>query len=66
MWQLLQKNNKSPFRVIINPRSFSMDHGMIEVKAVEKNPQPQKVLWKSDDSRSIVLRFIDCLCGQRS
>ena len=52
--------------VTLNPRSFSMDHGMIEVKAVEKNPQPQKVLWKSDDSRSIVLRFIDCLCGQRS
>ena len=46
-------------------RSFSMDHGMVEVKAVEKNPQRQKVLWKSGDSRSLVLRFIHCLCGQR-
>lgn len=46
-------------------RSFSIEHGMVEVKAVEKNPQRQKVLWKSNDSRSLVLRFIHCLCGQR-
>ena len=49
----------------LSPRSFSMDHGMIEVKAVEKNPQHQKVLWKSGERRSTVLRLIDCLCGQR-
>ena len=49
----------------LSPRSFSMDHGMIEMKAVEKNPQHQKVLWKSGERRSTVLRLIDCLCGQR-
>ena len=49
----------------LSPQPFSIEHGMIEVKAVGKNPQYQKVLWKSSDSRSLVLHFIDCLCGQR-
>lgn len=51
--------------ITLAPRPFSMDQGTIEVKAVERNPLHQKVLWKSGDSRSMVLRFIDCLCGQR-
>lgn len=51
--------------VTLTHRSFSIDHGIVEVKAVEKNPQHQNVLWKSSDSRSLVLRFIHYLCGQR-
>ena len=32
--------------ITLNPQSFSIDNGIVDVKTVEKNPQHQKVLWK--------------------
>lgn len=52
--------------ITLKPRSFSMDDGIVKVKAVEKRPQPQKVLWKDCDDKSVVMHFIHCLCGQQT
>lgn len=49
--------------ITLNPQSFSIDNGIVEVKTVEKNLQHQKVLWKSGDNQSLVLYFIHQLCG---
>lgn len=49
----------------LSPQSFSMDHGIIEVKPVEKDPQHQKVLWKSCEDGALVLHFVRRLCGQQ-
>lgn len=42
-----------------------IEHGIVEVRAVENSPQPQKVLWKSGDNRFLVQSFIHGLCGQK-
>lgn len=52
--------------ITLKLRSFSMDDGIVKVKAVEKRPQPQKVLWKDCDDESVVMHFIHCLCGQQT
>ncbi len=52
--------------ITLNPQSFSIDNGIVDVKTVEKNPQHQKVLWKGSDNQSLVLHFIHQLCGQRA
>lgn len=52
--------------ITLNPQSFSINNGIIDVKTVEKNPQDQKVLWKGSNNRSLVLHFIHQLCGQGS
>lgn len=51
--------------ITLKPQPFSMDDGIIKVKAIKKRPQPQKVLWKDCDDESLVLHFIHCLCGQQ-
>ena len=51
--------------ITLNPQSFSIDHGVVEVISVELNPQHQKVFWKNSDSQSLVWSFIQRLCGQR-
>lgn len=52
--------------ITLNPQSFSINNGIVDVKTVEKSPQHQKVLWKGSDNQSLVLHFIHQLCGQRS
>lgn len=52
--------------ITLNSRSVFLDDGIVEVNTIEKNPQRQKVLWKSRDNQPLVLNFIHCLCGQRS
>lgn len=52
--------------ITLNPQSFSIDNGIVDVKTVEKNPQHQKVLWQGSDNQSLVRHFIHQLCGQRS
>lgn len=51
--------------ITLNPQSISVDNGIVEVKAVEKSLQHQKVLWKSSDNQPVVLNFIHQLCGRR-
>lgn len=50
--------------ITLNLPSYPIDHGMLEIKTVGEDPHHQKVLWKSDDSQSLVLVFIHHLCGQ--
>lgn len=52
--------------ITLTPQPFTIEDGIVEVKAVEHKPQHQKVLWKRSDNRSLVLNFIHYLCGQRS
>lgn len=52
--------------ITLNPQSVSIDNGIVEVETVEKNPQHQKVLWKSSDNQPLVLNFIHHLCGRKS
>ena len=52
-------------RIRLDPQSFSIDNGIVEVNSVEKKAQHQKVLWKSSNNQSLVLSFIHHFCGQR-
>lgn len=52
--------------ITLNPQSFSIGNGSVDLKTVEKNTQHQKVLWKDSDNQSLALHFIHQLCGQRS
>ena len=51
--------------ITLNLQPFSLDNETVAVETIEKAPQQQKVLWRNSDNQSLVLNFIDRLCGQR-
>ena len=52
--------------ITLDPQSFSIDNGIVEVNTVEEGSQHQKVLWKSCDNASMVIHFVHRLCGQQA
>ena len=51
--------------VTIHPLSLSQEHATVEVRAVARSPQHQRVLWKNSDNQSLVQSFLHHLWGQR-
>ena len=51
--------------ITLAPQPFCTDRGNIEINTIVQNSQRQKVLWKSDDSRSPVSEFIHQLRRQQ-
>ena len=50
--------------ISLNPQSLFLDHGMVEMKPMQKAPQLQKILWKNDHAQLWVSEFLSQLCGQ--
>lgn len=50
--------------ISLNPQSLFLDHGMVEMKPMQKAPQLQKTLWKNDHAQLWVSEFLSQLCGQ--
>ena len=50
--------------ISLNPQSLFLDHGMVEMKPIQKAPQLQKILWKNDHAHFWVSEFLYRLCGQ--
>ena len=50
--------------ISLNPQSLFLDHGMVEMKPMQKAPRLQKILWKNDHVQFWVSEFLSQLCGQ--
>ena len=50
--------------ISLNPQSLFLDHGMVEMKPMQKAPQLQKILWKNGHADFWVWEFLSQLCGQ--
>lgn len=50
--------------VSLDPHPLFLDHGMVEMKPMQKAPQLQKILWKNDHADFWVSEFLYRLCGQ--
>lgn len=50
--------------ISLDPQSLFLDHGMVEMKPIQKAPQLQKILWKNDHAQLWVSEFLSQLCGQ--
>lgn len=50
--------------ISLNPQPVFLDNGMVEMKSIQKEPQPQKILWKHDNADFLISEFLQKLCGQ--
>ena len=50
--------------ISLDPQPLFLDHGMVEMKSIQKDPQLQKILWKSSNAHFLVSEFLTQLCGQ--
>lgn len=50
--------------ISLDPQPLFLDHGMVEMKPIQKAPQLQKILWKNDHAHFWVSEFLYRLCGQ--
>lgn len=50
--------------ISIDSQPLFLDHGMVEMKPIQKAPHLQKILWKNKNAQFWVSEFLSQLCGQ--
>lgn len=50
--------------ISIDSQPLFLDHGLVEMKPMQKAPQLQKILWKNKNDYFLISEFLHQLCGQ--